>query len=131
MKPFTASERRILITRWAGEAWRRICTEEKYDSIRYKCWLNTGCLITADGSDDSLIKPEGLPNYQVPPPSMLDPENAAGSDNSSNLVPVEDEESFEKVLELSNEDEMLSPADDEYEAADGNIFDFIDQICVE
>ena len=28
----------------------------------------TGCLITADGSEDEKIKPEGLPNYRVPPP---------------------------------------------------------------
>ena len=33
-------------------------------------WLKTGCLITADGSNDDKIAPEGLPNYQVPPPSQ-------------------------------------------------------------
>ena len=33
-------------------------------------WLKTGCLITADGSNDDKIAPEGLPNYQLPPPSQ-------------------------------------------------------------
>ena len=33
-------------------------------------WLKTGCLITADESNDDKIAPEGLPNYQVPPPSQ-------------------------------------------------------------
>ena len=30
----------------------------------------TGCLIAADGSEDSEIQPEGLPNYVVPPVSF-------------------------------------------------------------
>ena len=30
-------------------------------------------LITADGSEDSLNKPEGLDNYSVPLPSIIDP----------------------------------------------------------
>ena len=33
-------------------------------------WLKTGSLITADGSKDDKIAPEGLPNYQVPSPSQ-------------------------------------------------------------
>ena len=69
--PFSAKERRILISHWAGNAWEKLC-EPKYDRLRMKCWVNTGCLITADGSDDNKIKPEGLPDYVVPPPSILD-----------------------------------------------------------
>ena len=60
----TAKERRFLITQWAGEAWKALCTE-KYDKIRQSCWKATGCLITADGSDDNLIKPEGLDDYMT------------------------------------------------------------------
>ena len=33
-------------------------------------WLKSGCLITADGSNGDKIAPEGLPNYQVSPPSQ-------------------------------------------------------------
>ena len=64
---FTASDRRVLITNWAGEAWKKL-TSAKYESLLRQCWERTGCLITADGSEDEKIKPEGLPNYQVPPP---------------------------------------------------------------
>ena len=35
-----------------------------------------GCLIRANGSEDDKINPEGLPNYKVPPPIMLDPSTA-------------------------------------------------------
>ena len=43
----------------------------------------TGYLITADGSDDSLIKSEGLDDYVVPPPSVVDPslEPSKGNQN--------------------------------------------------
>ena len=68
---FSAKERRILITWWAGNAWEKL-SAPKYDRLRLSCWQKTGCLITADGSNDDLIKPEGLPNYQVLPPCILD-----------------------------------------------------------
>ena len=36
-------------------------------------WQKTGCLITADGTDDDLIKPERLKSYVVPLPAFLQP----------------------------------------------------------
>lgn len=43
----------------------------KYIVINILC---LGCLITADGSDDNLIRPEGLKDYQVKRPEP-EPEN--------------------------------------------------------
>ena len=45
--------------------------------MRYCLFQKTGTLITADGSDDDLIKPEGLPNYKILPLSVLDPQPPA------------------------------------------------------
>ena len=45
----------------------------KYNQLGWRCWEATGALITADGSEDEKIKPEGLPNYVVLPPLILDP----------------------------------------------------------
>ena len=59
------SERSILITHWGGEAYERLLSED-YNQTRYRCFEKTGCLITADGSNDSKIKPEGLHDYVVP-----------------------------------------------------------------
>ena len=69
---FSASEKRILITNWVGNAYRTICSS-KYDNLRCRLFQKTGTLITADGSDDERIQPEGLLDYKVPPPSVLDP----------------------------------------------------------
>ena len=41
---------------------------EEYSNTRYRCFEKTGCLITADGSGDNKISPEGLTNYVIPPP---------------------------------------------------------------
>ena len=89
-EPFGAMERRILITHWVGEAWKALCGPN-YDHFRRRCWEKTGCLMTADGSHDEKIKPEGLPNYQVKPPLDMFPvaethptaNNAVGSNTVS------------------------------------------------
>ena len=66
-EPYSAKERRTLTTHWAGEAYAKLCGNE-YNDFWKKLWLKTGCLITADGSNDDKIAPEGLQNYHVPPP---------------------------------------------------------------
>ena len=67
-QPFPAGERRILITHWVGEAWN-ILSGPDYDHLRQRCWEKTGCLMTADGSEDVKISLEGLPDYLAPPPA--------------------------------------------------------------
>ena len=68
---FSASERRILLTHWIGNAYNNLI-DTRFDDFRYRLFQKTGCLLTADGSDDSFIQPEGLPNYKVPPPSLVE-----------------------------------------------------------
>ena len=69
---FSAKERRILITHWVGEAYKKLAGSE-YDNLRLRVWQKTGCLMMADGSEDGLIKREGLKSYIVPPPALLEP----------------------------------------------------------
>ena len=61
-KPYSAKERGILITYWAGEVWKTL-NGERYNQLRKSYWTATGCFITSDESDDSLIQPEGLESY--------------------------------------------------------------------
>ena len=44
------------MTQWTGEAWRKL----SHKMFAKKFFMNTGCLMTADGSDDDMIKPQGL-----------------------------------------------------------------------
>ena len=79
---FMARDRRILITHWVGEGWEKL-KDPKYDHCRWRCFERTGWLLTADGSDDDKIKPEGMPNYVVPPPLSI----PAGDDPFASIVP--------------------------------------------
>ena len=69
VQPFSAKERRILITHWAGDAYEKLISPE-YNNFRWRLFEKTGCLITADGSEDSKIQPEGLTDYKVPEPCL-------------------------------------------------------------
>ena len=54
----SAKDRRILMTQWTGEVW----SEPSNDETLFE---KTGCFLTADGSDDVKISPQGLKNYQI------------------------------------------------------------------
>ena len=66
-KKLTCSDKRILITEWVGNAVDTL-NHSNYDNFRWRCFEKTGILITADGSEDEKIQPEGLTDYKVPPP---------------------------------------------------------------
>ena len=129
---FTASERRILITHWAGDAWEKLISP-KYELFIRKCWQKTGCLITADDSDDHLIKPEGLSDYLVPPPSILDPSPRLAVSNTPSTTVSMDNDGEEEV-QMGPETELVEADDVEDEEDDerpNNIFDFIDSIMLQ
>ena len=55
----------------AGEAWKVFTSDEKYQQTHWRAFQRTGCLLTV----------EGLPAYDVPPPSLLDPSEGTPSPN--------------------------------------------------
>ena len=72
----TASEKRVLITRWVGDAYREFLSS-KHDGLRYRLFEKKGYMSTACWLDDIFIHPEGLPNHAVAPRSPLDPSSGA------------------------------------------------------
>ena len=107
-KRFTAKDRRILITHLAGNAYNKLITPQ-YDDFRWRLFEKTGLLMTADGSADDKVWPEGLPGYQIPPPAiLLDP---------AETLPVSNE-----VDPCNNEEQMMIEEvdiDEDFENADG------------
>ena len=76
-------------------------------------------MITADGSDDDLIQPEGLPDYKVPPVTLGDPASAIPEPNQA---PETDGE----MTEVNENDDGEHEFDDmtvEDGDDDGNIFE--------
>ena len=53
----TASDRRILLANWYYKA----CKKALEGEAKMKYFQHAGALLTADGSDDDLIKLEGVP----------------------------------------------------------------------
>ena len=90
----TASQRRILITQWIGEAAKKIDIEMDVDYCR-RLFEKTGLAITADGNDGNLINLEGMEGDISGDISFLDAESTP--------------EPFEDVLPASP-----APADEEH-----------------
>ena len=62
----TASERRILMTKWVGSAWSLFCAE--YKNAIKASFVKCGIAVPIDGSEDSLINDiRGLNDYCIPP----------------------------------------------------------------
>ena len=99
----------------------------QYDNLRRSCWRKTGCLITADGTDDELIKPEGLPQYTVPPPSILDPNIAPAMSNE--VEPSAEQVAEDPDISWNPNDDLLDPSEEAAET--NNIFDIIDNYLLE
>lgn len=58
----STKERRILMTKWTTAAWKELLSDKM---LFKKLFQRTGCLITADGSDDNNIRPQGLEPYEL------------------------------------------------------------------
>ena len=95
--------------------------------MRKACWVATGCLLTVDGSDDCLVKPEGLPEYSVPGLSYVDP-----VPDEQPKTNVYEQDPFKEVVTGFNaQDDVLVVADSEDEDVDvENIFDIIDHFLI-
>ena len=59
---FTAGERRILLTKWVGDAWDELA---KVKEIAVRSFKKCGISTAADGSEDDEIHLEGLDNYEI------------------------------------------------------------------
>ena len=115
-KKLTVSDRRILITQWVGTASDKLNGED-YEMFRRRCFEKTGCLITADGSEDHLIQPEGLKDFKVKAPLPWDGPEIHAPIETPEPEPapldtiIEDElftsETQEVALELSSNEEEV------------------------
>ena len=112
--------------KWAGNAYCQL-NRPSYDKFSWGLFEKTGCLIAADGSEDNKIYPQGLTNYKVPPPIMLDPSTAPAA---SSIVPEknsndsENEEVFDD-FEGENEMDNVEFVAEDVIKSDGLIFDFL------
>ena len=82
-------------------------------------------MITADGSDDDKIQPEGLPNYNFQPPSVIDVSPTPPISGSSNERENDPEETVADDFEGENENEFELLQ--EHEEGVRSLFDLFEQ----
>ena len=102
-----ASDKRVLITGWSGQAYRTMMTEE-FNSFWYRLFQKTGCLVTADGSDDNKVQPGDLKDNQVTPLAIIGPSSTnpvtisvenASSENTNDEI--------DEAIEFEGEKNMI------------------------
>ncbi|CAB1098731.1 unnamed protein product [Ectocarpus sp. CCAP 1310/34] len=114
----TASDRRVLITRWIGAAMARLNSQQAF---RYRLFEKCGKTITVDGSGDDRITLEGLDKSYTFANDIDSSEDEQGSENGSDEPEERGKEGDggrEKVVEgadSSDEDDTneLALLDDE------------------
>ena len=58
--------KRLMALQFVGRAWAEIHDNPEYADMHANAWIKTSCLLTADGSDDDKVSPQGFPKYVVP-----------------------------------------------------------------
>ena len=104
-------------------AYRELC-KPKYDRLHYRLFQKTETHITADGSEDGLINPQGLPNYTVIPSSVLDPEPAAPVGLESTEVEEDDNHEIDDDACDFGEEESFEVVEN-FEEGERNIFQLL------
>jgi len=95
---FTASERRIIMTKWVGDAWAAVSKDRE---AIMRGFTKAGIAVAIDGSEDDLINIKGLPNYRP----GIDKGKGRQDDHYEVLTEQERaEEMEEEVEELTNEE---------------------------
>lgn len=113
---FSEWERRVLITQWVGDAHDKLAA---LPATITKCFLRTGCLMTADDSNDLKITVEGVPDYDFRSasdslPAVVDDmgDSSSGTDDTDSSDLGSDD-----LGELSDEDDLDSVIPDGLEVA--------------
>ena len=120
----SASRKRILLTHWYGEAWEQVCDSFNFALVFDKC----GSSLTADGSEDHLIKLQKLDEFSFElKDAERDPKTGEFPGTTGNTTweqaadqaeDDEDDEQLEEDIESDSEDEGGKTTDDELEGDD-------------
>ena len=95
--------------------------------IHFSGFFKNGCLITADGSEDAEMQPEGLPGYVVPRVSFASPLNAVeileaptAMTNNESLAEIEELDKEFDEHGVENDTERID-AESDRDTADTNV----------
>ena len=137
----SVSHRRKLLMKWCGQCYdelerKRAALEaegREEESIFYRAFLNTGCLVTADGSDDEKIKVLEKLRQAKAEVAIDTVEQAMGREEEDVIIYLSDGDEPESELDDAppdeveqiddKEDDDVEEEDEEKEDADGLEFE--------
>ena len=90
---FTAGERRILFTKWVGQAWEELSQDH---TIAMRAFKKCGISVAADGSEDHEINLTGLEEYRPSQATISELEDPFDSDSDADSNTCTSEESSEE-----------------------------------
>ena len=95
-----ANQRRVLMTKWVGEAWSKVGKMKDSITLSFK---KCGLSVALDGSENDEVNIEGLPEYQMPLVFVQDNEYVLDDDDKSEKEDEdkgnpENEEEFEILI---------------------------------
>ena len=92
-----ASQRRVLMTKWVGEAWSKVGKMKDSKVLPFK---KCGLSVALDGNENNEVNIEGLPEYQMPSAFVQDNEYILDDDDES-------EKEEEDKVNAENEEELI------------------------
>ena len=126
---------------WAGNAYDTFVQD--YAHLRARAFRKTGCLMTADGSEDDQVHPEGLPDYKLPGVGWTEPTIAGVKPQFDNNYKPDDpddeppdtqlhvDEGAEEVLpDLDAAEEEQTTREDRFDDRDYNHPRIGKKICI-
>ena len=129
-----ASDKRVLIAGWSGQAYRTMMTEE-FNSFWYRLFQKTGCLVTADGSDDNKVQPGDLKDNQVTPLAIIGPsstnpvtisvENASSENTNDEIDEAIEFEGEKNMIVVGTESEDTTQNND---GEDGWVHNYLEDL---
>ena len=97
----SASQRRILMTKWVGQAWKKI-SGIKESIIR--SFQKRGLSGVLDGSKNAQVSTDGIPNYEMPQRFVVEEFKLLDDDNDEDQNASENDENDE--FDLLSDQEM-------------------------
>ena len=75
-----ANQRRVLMTKWVGEAWSKVGKMKDSKVLSFK---KCGLSVALDGNENNEVNIEGLPEYQMPSAFVQDNEYVLDGDDET------------------------------------------------
>ena len=92
---FTASERRVLLSKWVGGAWEEVCAKPE---MIIRSFRKCGISVAVDGSEDEVINITGVDDYTV---GSIESSSSSDDDDDTSASEIVNAWHFQSLAKFS------------------------------